>query len=885
MILPTGEIGELIVLAVAPFVKKLVSGLGEGELERAQVEAYATAKALYQQLRKKAQYDPSATAVIEQLVTAAENVSAQSVLIQQLTELLTRDPVLAQSLSEIVQSRSDSIRQNVLIGGDVSDSVVVVGNNNVVTLNTLLPEPKHVLTGESSNIPGGGSRTFVGRDDKLGELHQLLSSSETVAITAIYGMAGIGKTELARQYAIRYADSYPGGCCWLRARGLDVFTQLVAYAKVYLDLCPPDGLELSAQAAYCWSHWPLPGRVLVVIDDVTDYKRIATALPPESARFFVLMTTRHSALAVGIIPFELSALSQVSALLLFQQIVAEPRPKIKTEIAQQLCEWLGYLPLGIELVGHYLRRKPDIALATLQQRLKKQRLGAKALQQADDGMTAQLGVLKAFELSWETLPPNVQQLACRLSLFAVAPFPWQLVTSQAATSETEEIEDARDLLVDLSLLQRVECGVYQLHQLVREYFLAKLEQRSDADEQKRAYCQIMIEIGQQIPESPTRKLIVRLMPTMPHIAEAAISLTKWISDEVVVWPFIAVGRFYEGQGAYSEAEPYYVDCLSTVQNRFDEDNPYVALSINNLAMLYAAQGRYREAKPLYQKSLRMRQKLFGSEHPDVAFSLNNLASIYLNQGCYREAEPLIQQSLVIYQSLPGKEHPDIARSLSHLAKLHECQGRYSESEIFYQQALEMRQKLLGREHTDVAHILNDLAMFYYCRGHHSEAEPLFQQSLAMYQKLSGKEHPNIALSLNNLAALYERQDRYSEAEMLYQQALEMRQKLLGREHPDIALSLGNLGGLFLDQGRLKEAEPLCQQALEMTQKLLGKEHPDSIISLNNLAVLYDSQGRYSEAEPLYQQALAISQNLLGKEHPCTQRLRNNIKVSEATNMY
>ncbi|MEL6162152.1 MAG: hypothetical protein AAFR18_23345, partial [Cyanobacteria bacterium J06627_32] len=184
----------------------------------------------------------------------------------------------------------------------------------------------------------------------------------------------------------------------------------------------------------------------------------------------------------------------------------------------------------------------------------------------------------AFQLSSKALSEDAQDVACWLSLFALAPIPWELAESAVEEAEKEDSEDGRDALIGRSLLQWVEQGSYQLHQLVREYFLAKLAQREDADEFRRAYCQLMVALAQQMPSSPTRELLLRLTPVMPHIAEVATSWREWLSDEdnELAWPFVAMARFYGGQGAYALAEPWYAGCLEATQNRFGENHPNVA---------------------------------------------------------------------------------------------------------------------------------------------------------------------------------------------------------------------------------------------------------------------------------------------------------------------
>jgi hypothetical protein len=65
-----------------------------------------------------------------------------------------------------------------------------------------------------NNVPYAGATAFVGRAKELGTLHKQLECEERVTICAVSGMGGVGKTELAIQYATQQLNSYPGGICW-----------------------------------------------------------------------------------------------------------------------------------------------------------------------------------------------------------------------------------------------------------------------------------------------------------------------------------------------------------------------------------------------------------------------------------------------------------------------------------------------------------------------------------------------------------------------------------------------------------------------------------------------------------------------------------------------
>jgi len=78
----------------------------------------------------------------------------------------------------------------------------------------------------------------VGRQDQLEQLHRELQQTDKLAICAIAGMGGVGKTELALQYALKYQDKYSGGLCWLSVRGADLGTQLLRFGRTELGLWP-----------------------------------------------------------------------------------------------------------------------------------------------------------------------------------------------------------------------------------------------------------------------------------------------------------------------------------------------------------------------------------------------------------------------------------------------------------------------------------------------------------------------------------------------------------------------------------------------------------------------------------------------------------------------
>ncbi len=719
-----------------------------------------------------------------------------------------------------------SILENPQVGGDL-----ITGDNiqNFIINQPTPPKP----TGIPQNIPYIGATSFVGRTEELETLHQQLQRTDCVAISAITGMGGVGKTELAVQYALQHLNNYSGGVCWLQARASDISAQVVKFAQSQLDLTPQDGLDPVNRVAFCWRHW-IPGDVLVVLDDLADYGQIKPFLPPKKSQFKVLITTR-SQFGRNIQQLSLDVLTLEAALELLELFVGE-RVAQQPNIAQELCQWLGFLPLGLELVGQYLVQQPDLPLTEMLQRLKAQRLTHNALLNIDDStLTAQRGVSAAFELSWESLDEKAQELSCLLSLFASAPIPWFLVVAIVETEEElRELEDTRATGEENPDVATSLCKLAVLYRHQGRYTEAE------------SHCLKALEIYKRL-----------LGDEHPHIASSLNVLAA----------------IYQAQGRYKEAEPVYTLALKIHKHTSGEEELGAVDILSNFASLYYVQGRYDEAESLYIQALECYRDQREGEDFNKATLLNNFALLYSTQGRYQEAELLYTQALELYKSLLGDEHPYVAMCWDNLATLHREQDHYEEAESLYLQALELRKQTLGEVHPEVAKNLNNLALLYSEQDRYDEAEPLYLQSLEIDKRLLGEEHPSIAICLDNLGSLYQKQGRYDEAEPLHVQALELTKRLLGEGHPSFRICLSNLTALYHKQKRYDEAELLYLQTVELTKHQLGEDRISVAMCLDGLTSLYVAQHRYSEAEPVCQQVLKICEQELGVEHPRTLTIR------------
>jgi hypothetical protein len=325
------------------------------------------------------------------------------------------------------------------------------------------------------NVPIA-SPNFVGRVKELEEIHAKLQGGQGVSVCAVEGMGGLGKSELALQYAKRYRQEYAARY-WFLLRGVGLAQSVVTMASRYLDL--PEVMQsqtVEAQAEWYWQNWiPTEGKVLVIFDDVTDLASIPKQARPLAERFQVLVTTRKRKLSSQFADIPLDVISEAEALELLRKLLGKSRVDREEIAAKAICEYLGYLPLGVELAGRYLQLDEDLSLRDYQQRLT---IADESLDlQETEEINATRGVIAAFELSWQELSASTVKVAMLLGLFAPAYMVWGLVEEVTAQLIDEgDLHEGRKQLNNLYLIKAIdqERTRFALHPLVREFFRYKL---------------------------------------------------------------------------------------------------------------------------------------------------------------------------------------------------------------------------------------------------------------------------------------------------------------------------------------------------------------------------------------------------------------------------
>ena len=741
---------------------------------------------------------------------------------------------------------------------------------------------------ELQNLPFQRNRFFTGRERYLKQLDDDFQKNAAVAITqqiSISGLGGIGKTQLALEYAHRCHPEVYRTVLWVNASSEIEFVESYLGLARLLELPQQNESEagLVIQAVKRWleehTSW------LLILDNVDDLQLTSTFLPAKP-RGNILLTTRSPILGNIAAPMMLEALEPEEGLLFLLRrsgvlsLEAELGTLAPTvlQAAKQLVNLLERHPLALDQAGAYIEEavtsfEEYIQLYEKQRRTLLDKRGSLGQEHPE---TVVVTLEASFQRAREVYPLAMEVLVFCTFLAPDALPEEVFIHDEQWNLSPLLLNEAIGALRRYSLIKRsTDDRQLSIHRLVQAVLQDGMEK-----EALRAWAErVVLAVNAALPpaEYGNWPQCERLLPSASAVAEHIELFHIKNKESGRLCHEIAV--YLQDRARYAQAEPFYQQALHIRQQCLGMGHPDVAATLIELADLYRVQNKYDKAEPLYEQALHIREQHpdLGPEHPDVAVSLKGLADLRRDQGSLVEAKHLYQHARRILEGYVGAEYPEGVQVLSDLgpsyaqvlnnlgAIIKEEEGGFAQAENLYLQARHIWERHFGLEHPTVANPLNNLAILYKDQRKYKEAESCYQNALSINEKL-GPEHSQVAISCNNLGEFYVDLARYEEAEQLYQRALAIWQDVFGPEHYLVAIGFANLADVYAKQDRLTEAEAFFQSALALIEQCLGKDHYMVAYLLHGIGNLSMKQGKYLEAEALFQRALTIRTQALGPQH-------------------
>lgn len=728
--------------------------------------------------------------------------------------------------------------------------------------------------------------TFTGRSGELDALCHLAAGERdgprptAVVITAIDGMAGIGKTTLAVHAAHRLAARYPDG---------QIFLDLHGHTRDVAPMDPGDALERMLRTlgmagdqipptlqdrASAWRTRVAARRMLVVLDNAADETQVIPLLPA-APRCLVLITSRRRLIGLDHArPFTLDLLPLPDAVTLFTRIAGPHRVAGQPEhLVTGIVERCGRLPLAITIAAARLRARPAWNLRHLAERLDAHR------NRLTEFAAGHQSIAAALDLSYRHLEPEQQRLYRLLSLP-----PGTDVDTGAAAALFDTTADHADhllqALLDAHLLDQHTPGRYQFHDLTRAHthltatrYETEADRRSALDRLHRHYAHAAtLAMDAAYPAERHQRPRTEPATTPAPRVDSAQRAVAWLDGEMhnllATAHAAAAGRpdhllhqsatltqHLRARGHYSHMEALHLQALEVARDI--GDRPGELLSLNTLGHVHWVRGRNDQALDTYDTALAVARDI--GHHAGELDALLGLGYAHQLQGRYEQAILAYEEAHQI-----TREHGNAVAEwiiAFCLGQIHNVQARPDEALGHYMRALRIAKRIGG--HLGDPETLTCLAQIHQLQGRPEQADDFFSQALRSL-RFTGRTigEPN---ALNALGRIHLLQGRHREALEYYTMALESARQSGSRASEIRALTgLGYVQPLL---GNHEEAAGHLTQALRYSEEIASPYR--AVKAHHGLGRVYRATGRHDRALTHHSAALAVATEL---GHPTDQAI-------------
>ncbi|MGW0835263.1 FxSxx-COOH system tetratricopeptide repeat protein [Streptomyces prunicolor] len=725
------------------------------------------------------------------------------------------------------------------------------------------------------NVPRRNVR-FTGRDAILEELHaRFEEGGRGGARVALRGISGVGKSQLAIEYAHRFGNDYDV-VWWVGARFRAPAREQFAQLAPRLEL--PVGQELGERirAVHEALRTGQPyRRWLLVLDSADDMEQIEDLLPEGNGHVLITTLTQDWAASGSVTEIEVKPFKRAESV-----AYARRRAQRLTEPeADELADAVQDLPLLLAQTAAWLDANvmPAKDYVAMIRRGEASQIGIRissdypmgfqtswsiTLNTLQENNPEAVELLHLFALfSPDEIPVRLMQAArpsdlpAHLAALAADPIRWHTALRRLSEStavrldyvESSEAEPAVDRV--------------SMHRLYHSFLLSTLTEDRRETLSKIA-CALLAGADPRRPND-TREW-TRYAELIPHLETAGALDSR---EPVVRQLVLNCIDYMRVRGENRAALRLCEQTVARWRTRLRPDERDMLVLTHDHANMLRRSGRYREAEAVGRAVLDQLLETRADDDPDLLRAKNGLAGTLVSLGRYDEAHQMFEECVHAYSDTLGAEDPRALQDRGNLAVVTSLLGRYEESLLLHRDILLIRERLLSPRH----HLTLRSGMFYAWMlrllGRYEDATSRQELNVRAHRQVMDRFTPQTLFAEHNLALCMRRTGDLLGAESLMRSVVERFVQRQGPRHPDALLVQADFATFNREHGNLERAREMAATVAEAYARLVGPEHPYAVGTSGNVGLALWEYGERDEALRIAEEALTRMRAAVGATHP------------------
>lgn len=713
------------------------------------------------------------------------------------------------------------------------------------------------------------NQNFTGRTELLDLLDQRLSEGTTTVLPeAIHGMGGVGKTQLAIEYAYRHQSEYDI-VWWIPSERPGQIGQSLVELARRLGLTTSSEINVAGPAVrealregHPYSRW------MLIFDNADSPEQVRPYFPTGGSGT-ILVTSRNRRWGLVGGSLEVDVFTREES----KELLRGSGPVLADEEAEELAKALGDLPLALVQAAAWRAETGMPASEYLRLFESKKN----ELLETAPPPDYQLPVAAAWNVSLdylETRSPAALRLLQLCSYFAPDPISRKILSSRGNSSSFPELDAALNDPMKLARaireinrysLARIDhrTNSIEMHRLVQHVLINRMSPQEQNRMRESAHS-LMAAADPQTPTDP--KSWDRYAELYTHVmaSDALTSDQSWTRELV-----INIAKYLYHWGDHEVAVDFSESAWSTWLELFGEEDEQTLLMGQWLTWMYWTVGRYREASDLVERIRRVYDRIAAPDSESALDAIQTEAGVRRAEGRFLDGAELDRIAYERAVRAFGEDDPVTLNIAHNLGVSLRLTGAFREALDLDRKTWGLKLRVFGRDEQRSLITENSIAVDVRETGDYIGARQLQESALAAFRDLFGSRYPGTIDTVRELGIACRKAGDHVHALNYAIEAHEAFTRRYGETHPRSLSSALSLAIALRQNGDLEAARARGAQACAGYRKVFHARHPYTMSADVGLAVSERLLGRPDEARRLDETALATLTEGLGGRHPFT----------------